>query len=136
MTRIPRSRGFSLIELMMVVVIIGILAAIAFPSYRTYVQRGYTAAVQGFMLNVAQRQEQYLLDARQYAVITSNAEFTSILNMSVPTEVSKYYTVTAGNVAGNTRTYLITALPIAGAGASSTTYTLDNLGTKAPAGSW
>ncbi len=137
MTRYRRSPGFSLLELMIVVAIVGILAAVAYPSYQTYLRRSNAAAAQGFMLNVAQREEQYLLDARQYAVITTNAEFGTLLSVSVPTEVSKFYTVRVANVGGNVRTYLITAAPIAGTmQAAQSTLSLDNLGTKLPAGSW
>ena len=137
MTRTRRILGFSLIELMMVVAIVGILAAVAYPSYMSYTKRSNRSAAQGFMLNIAQRQEQYLLDARVYAVITSNADFPTVLNMTMPAEVSKFYNFTVANVSSNTRTYLITATPIAGSfQASDGALTLDNLGNKTPSSLW
>src|SRR5450759_1595967 len=105
MTRTPRSRGFTLIELLITVAIVGILAAVAYPSYMNYVVRSNRSAAEGFMVSVGQREEQYLLDARQYALITSNAEFSTLLNVSVPAEVSKFYAVTVADVGGNPRTY-------------------------------
>ena len=70
-------------------------------------------------------------------VVTSNAEFSSVLGMTVPTEVSSIYDVTVANVGGNTRTFLITAAPISTkANKSDGTMTLDNTGAKAPAANW
>lgn len=60
------ARGFTLIELMMAVVVVAILAAIAWPSYLSYVQRGKRSEAQQLMLSIVNREQQFLLDARQY----------------------------------------------------------------------
>jgi len=61
------SRGFTLIEVMIVIVIISILAAVGYPSYVAYVTRGYRSEAQQWLQDFAQRQEQYFLDRRAYA---------------------------------------------------------------------
>jgi type IV pilus assembly protein PilE len=132
-----RATGFTLIELMIAVVVVGILAAVALPNYQEYVRRGNRSAAQSFMLSVAQKQEQYLMDARQYAEIANHAAFTSTLGMNVPTDVSRFYAVTVAYVGGSTRTYQIQAAPISGTTqATDGTLTLDNAGAKGPAGKW
>ena len=60
-------RGFTLLELMIVVAIVGILASIAYPSYMDHVRKGNRAKAQAFLMDVAQRQQNYLLVHRQYA---------------------------------------------------------------------
>ena len=120
-------RGFTLIELMMVVAIIGVLAAIAYPSYTEQVKKGRRASVQAIMQTIATRQEQYLLEARQYAT-------TPPMLKVVTTETDAWYTVTIAAVAAPP-TYTITATAI-GAQASDGDLTLDHIGAKTPTSKW
>lgn len=62
-----RQAGFTLIELMIVVVVVAILAAIAFPQYRDYVVRSNRAVAKSLLVQVADRQEQFFTDRKTYA---------------------------------------------------------------------
>src|SRR5688572_26013081 len=83
--------GFTLIEAMIVVAVIGLLSAIAYPSYTQYVIRANRSAAQQFMLRIASRQEQYRLDARSYA------STVSALNLTQPSETASRYTFAITN---------------------------------------
>ncbi len=127
-----RSRGFTLIEVMIVVAIIGILSAIAYPSYQNYVLRAKRSAAQQFMLDISSREQQYLLDARLYTATLG----TGGLNMTVSTDVSPNYTFAiAVDNAAAPPTFTITATAI-GSQLTDGNLTLNNLGQKTPSSKW
>jgi type IV pilus assembly protein PilE len=129
-----QQRGFTLIELMITVAVVAILATIAYPSYQSYVIRANRTAAQQFMLDIANREEQLMLDSRNYSATIGAGG----LNLSTPAEVTGRYTVTvAVNNAATPPTFVITATPVAGSiQASDSTLTFNNLGVKTPANKW
>lgn len=61
------NKGFTLIEVLIVIVIIGVLAGIAYPAYTDYVLKAKRTEAQVALVNIANKQEMYYLDHRQYA---------------------------------------------------------------------
>ncbi len=129
-----RERGLTLIELMVVVVIVGLLAAIAYPSYRNHVLKGNRASAQAFLMDAAQRQQQYLLDNRAYAPDLDTLFATT---PPVPAEVSPYYQITVATTAGPPPTFAITATPQGNQVANNEpALAIDQVGTRTPASAW
>ena len=127
------STGFTLTELMIAVVIVGILAVIAVPSYQNHLRKGRRSAAESFMIEVAAREQQYLMDARRYA---AGEGALGALNLTLPTDVSGFYTVTIEPATpAQPPTYLITATPVAGsAQVADGVLTLDHLGARSRSG--
>jgi type IV pilus assembly protein PilE len=121
---VARARGFSLIELMIAVAIVGILVAIAVPSYQEHLRKGRRADAQAFLTQVAQRQQQYLLDARTYA-----ADLTE-LNLAPPASVSDHYRVSIAASMGPPPAFTITAQATSSAQLKDGDLTLTNTGEK------
>jgi type IV pilus assembly protein PilE len=128
-----KCRGFTLIELMTVVATIAILVAIAYPSYQEYVIRANRSLAQQFMLDIANREEQYRLDARAYTATIGAGG----LNLTEPAQLSNRYTFSIALVAGPPPGYTITAAVISGGPQESDgDLTLTNDGVKSPADKW
>ena len=126
-------------ELMITVVIVGIIASIALPTYNSQMLKGRRGDAKQVMAGIATKESQYLFDARGY---TQTIGGTTGLNYgatgwdctSVATQcTNSYYTITVSSMS-NTATppsYTITAAPIAGSSqASDGNLTLDSTGAK------
>jgi type IV pilus assembly protein PilE len=127
------SAGFTLVELMVTLTIVAILAAVAYPAYQDNMRKGRRTAAQAFLVELANRQQQYLLDARAYAVGTGAI---AVLNLTVPSDVAPYYTLSVEPAtATDPPTYRLLATPTVGSmQASDGALTLDQEGSKTRGG--
>lgn len=102
-----QNKGFTLIELMIVVAIIAVLAAIAYPSYTQYKIRTNRADVQSEMMNIAQRLQSYYVINHNYTSATlDNGTTSKDYPISNPV-----YSIT---LVSNDQTYTLTAEPKSG----------------------
>jgi len=122
-------RGFTLIELMMVVAIVAILLAIALPAYQNQIIRGHRAAAKSEMLDIANRQQQFLLANRSYAATVGALGYT------LPAEVAAHYTPAITLPVGAAPSYSMTFTAI-GRQASDGTLTITSEGAKTPVDKW
>lgn len=129
-------KGMSLIELMIVVSIIGILSAIAYPSYTQYVQRGNRAEARSILLETTQFLERNYTLANRYDQTSAGVAITS---STLPFQQSPKSGTAKYNVTVNfpdTETFTLSAAPTGVmAGDACGTLTLTNTGTQGAGGS-
>ena len=113
-----KQKGFTLIELMIVVAVIGILAAIAMPSYTDYVKRGKAAEATSNLADLRVKMEQYFQDNRTYVGGTC-----------APVNGAKYFTYTC-SVAATATVYTLQAAGKAAEGMGNFNFTVDQNNAK------
>jgi len=116
--------GFTLIELMIVVAVIGILSAIALPSYNDYVLRGKLTEASTELASMRVKLEQYFQDNRTYSGACAAGTVA-------PLPTGKYFTYACTLAAS---TFQVTATGVAAQGTGSFIYTINQDNTKTTAG--
>ena len=135
--QLVKFKGFTLVELMIVVSIVGILASIAIPSYSQYVTRANRLDATTIIFQLAQAQEKYFASNLRYAVSTQDLGYPEVF-----TSDEGYYTVTIAGKAADGATdcdarcqgFLITATAVKGGRMASdecAEFTLVSNGTRA-----
>ncbi len=125
------AKGFTLIEVMIVVAIISILSAVALPAYSKYLVRAKRVAAQSSMLDLANREEQFLLANRGYASLAT----LEANGFTTPADVAANYSYDVVLGTGPSPSYVIT-LTATGAQAGDGNLALTSGGVKTPANRW
>lgn len=110
-----KSRGFTLIELMIAVAVISILAAVGYPSYVAYIQRGRISEAISILSNQRVKMEQVFQDNRTYVGACTQTTY-------------KYFILDC--LASGTATYSLGARGIPGSSMEGFNYTIDQNGNK------
>ena len=137
-TQTMRQGGFTLIELMIVIAIIGILAAIAYPSYQGYIERTNRADMMTEMQQIASRIESNKINYKRYDRIPLSSVLSGTLasdgSVSFPSSGTALYTVTVtsdDDITLRDKDWTIRAIPVEGQRmVNDGSLTLDSTGQK------
>ena len=113
------SRGFTIIEVMIVVVIVAILAAVAIPNYTAYVTRSKIAEATSTLLAQRVKMEQFFQDQRTYTGACAAGTVAPL-----PTGL-KYFTISCGNLSNSTYTITATGGTAGDGSMNGFSYTID-----------
>lgn len=124
-------RGFTLIEVLMVVTILGVLLIIAVPAYNDYTTRGKIVEAHAQLSDLRVKMEQFYQDNRNYG--TGSCGTTAGGVTTVPMTATKYFTYTC-TLGGGGQTFTLSAAsktPALGAAAGDYTFTVNEANAKA-----
>ena len=127
----PARRGITLRELMITLAIVGILAAIAYPSYTSHLRKSRRAEAQQVLLDIAARQQQLLLDSRAYAATLVDTGAT------VPASAQASYRFEVAPGTGTTPGFTAIAVPLGAQVADGCgTLSINESNLRTPASCW
>ena len=126
-----KQKGFSLIEMLVVIAIMGLLAAIAVPIYSSYRIKSNRSAGKVALVNAAQQMERYFTENNTYSGATAGTTFSS-------TSENGLYQISFTQNEPTATTYTIQAVAVGAqtADTNCTPLTIDQTGKKTPASCW
>lgn len=123
------NRGFTLTEMMIVVVIVGILASVAYPSYQNYILRTKRAEGKALLMDAAARQERFFADKNTYTTTPTELGYASDTPLSA--EENYQLSIEEGLSGEIATSYKLTVTPLFGDGdAECGNLELDSRGTQ------
>ena len=132
MQNLNRMRGVTLLELMVVVVIIGILTAIAFPNYQEFTARAKRTEAKSVLLEIASNQERFYLNANSFGNLTDLGYPDPLISdsgnytISIPVADAAGFTATAAYNHGGSEHDRCTEFTIDGAGNKTSSGSIGN----------
>lgn len=129
------SRGFTLIELMITVAIVGILAAVALPSYTRYIQKSRRNDAKTSLLDLASRQERFFTTNQGYTVTPANLGFSGAFPLGIPSPSAITYNINVTVSGTGNTSFSATAVPVGPQAADACgTYRVNELGVQSVTG--
>ncbi|MGX5174414.1 type IV pilin protein [Aliikangiella sp. IMCC44653] len=124
---IQKMKGYTLIELMIVIAIIGVVASFAYPSYTNYVIRAKRSDAMAALMNAAQAMERFKTNNFNYNV---GDDITTVFADQVPVDGGEaYYTLSVDNNDAGTQ-YTLTATPTGSLAGKDSPLTLTHTGQR------
>ena len=122
-------KGFSLIELMVAVAVLGIITAIAIPSYTSFKLKANRGEAKSALLDVAARLEEYYSENREYTNDMKDIKLSATTTSKIST-TNGYYEIQNSETANPTETYFLTATPKDTQSSDKVIFILDDDGEK------